>query len=786
MLGPFVAAIALIAPQVQRWYEVDLRENAGGAPTASSGLTLEELAHELAAQRFDGVLLWLPAPLAADLPPEPRAREFPRTALPPTLAALLPETLEPSLRVALGAAAPAEIDVARRSGAPSFHAIWIEGTGPELELFRVVRPAVTTLLWCDPAWRGDGPPFSLSERPLLAASPELRDRQARLDLAAFGLAGDDGVRGAAQRAGIEGQALDRLRLQSRLASNVTHHLAGATPERCDALANAWTGAPPPDPPGALRRMPPWLDLEETRLSPGAFAPGEDGDTDAPAREYAAIAAAAAPSGGPECAGVLAALDLVRVARIAAARRSAAFHLGRWLLLNDAGERAQVDAGLARAVNEAAKLEAAGLASTWKEGLASDRAMVDALEPWRVHAFRWQLAFVDRPGAPIDLTVHQVDDERALGFGDLVADESVGEQLPLSRLVALDPERPLLLRTELPLVDPRAARLEIDGGGRFTLRVNGVELLARFDAARQRLTTTLPLAAGRNVVELELAPVAGAPDPRLRCTVLPHRIEGITIEPKRALRTAEPVVRLRDPAALAEECLVWPEGRSVGGKESGSAELPLEPLWSGRTDVWVHVLHAATARGAVAPARLDVGLDDGVAQALSIAPDTRWQWLRLPAPLPATSGAHRLVLTFRTPGLRVDAVTCFETGLGFPHRPAGDGSLFDAAWRFDPLGTGIVIEIPPLSSGDLYGPNFKVEKSGSYQVYVWLRGRDPLQPGEAAEVDLTTPSARTRFVVPFGTPYEEWTAVGSVNLNADERVEMRSRGRGSLTRVTFLR
>jgi len=404
----------------------------------------------------------------------------------------------------------------------------------------------------------------------------------------------------------------------------------------------------------------------------------------------------------------------------------------------------------------------------------------------VHAFRWRLAFVDRPGAPIDLTAHQVDDERALGFGDLVADESVGEQLPLSRLVALDPERPLLLRTELPLVDPRAARLEIDGGGRFTLRVNGVELLARFDAARQRLTTTLPLAAGKNVVELELAPVAGAPDPRLRCTVLPHRIEGITLEPKRALRTAEPVVRLRDPAALAEECLVWPEGRTVGGKESGSAELPFEPLWSGRTDVWIHVLHAAAAKGVVAAARLDLALDDGIAQALSIAPDTRWQWLRLPAPLPATSGAHRLVLTFRTPGLRVDAVTCFETGLGFPHRPAGDGSLFDAAWRFDPLGTGIVIEIPPLTSGDLYGPTFKVEKSGSYQVYVWLRGRDPLQPGEAAEVDLTTPAARTRFVVPFGTPYEEWTAVGSVNLNADERVEMRSRGRGSLTRVTFLR
>ena len=133
MLSPLVAALLLVAPppepteraapSVQRWYEVDLRANGGEAPTASSGLTLEELAHELAAQRFDGLLLWLPAPLAAELPPEPRAREFPRTALPPALAALLPEALEPSLRVALGAAAPAEIDVARRSGAPSFHAI---------------------------------------------------------------------------------------------------------------------------------------------------------------------------------------------------------------------------------------------------------------------------------------------------------------------------------------------------------------------------------------------------------------------------------------------------------------------------------------------------------------------------------------------------------------------------------------------------------------------------------------------------------------------------------------
>jgi len=94
----------------------------------------------------------------------------------------------------------------------------------------------------------------------------------------------------------------------------------------------------------------------------------------------AIAAAAAPSGGPECGGVLAAFDLVRVARIAAARRSAAFHLGRWLLLSDAGERAQVDAGLARAANEAAKLEAEDLAATWKDGIAGDRARVEALEP----------------------------------------------------------------------------------------------------------------------------------------------------------------------------------------------------------------------------------------------------------------------------------------------------------------------------------------------------------------------------------------------------------------------
>jgi hypothetical protein len=789
MLGPVVAALALAAPPIQRWYEVDLRAAAdGGAPTTGSGLALAELVHELAAQRFDGVLLWLPPPLAADLPPEPHAREFPRAALPPPIAALLGPDLEPSLRVALGAPAPDEADDARRHGSASFHALWIEGPGAPLELARAVRPEVTTLLWCDPEWDLDSDALALSERLVFEATPALRPLQARLDVAAFGGAGLDGARAAAQRAGIEGAAFERLRLQSRLASRIARRLSGATPERCDPLQNTWSGPPPPDLPGALRRAPPWIDLEETRLSPGAFARGESGGGERDTAEFESVASAAAAASGSECAGVLAAGDVAALAQLAAARRAAAFHLGRWLLLADAGELAQVQAGLARAVAAAAKIDAPELAQTWKSGLADDRSRVDALEPWRVHAFHWQLAFADRPGAPIDVTVHQVDDERALGFGDLVADDSVGEQLPLSRLVALDPARPLLLRTELPLVDPRAARLEISGGGRFTLRVNGVELVSRFDATRQRLTTTLPLAAGRNRVELELAPLPGGGDPTLRCTVLPHRIEGITLEPKRALRTAEPVVRLRDPAALSEECLVWPEGRNVGGKTSGNAELPFEPLWPGRSDVWVHVLFASAApRGASeGGAQLDVALDEGVAQALTIAADPKWQWLRLPAPIPATSGAHRLVLTFRTPGLRVDAVTCFETGLGFPHRPAGDGSLFDAAWRFDPLGTGIVIEIPPLASGDPYGPTFKVDKSGSYQVYVWLRGRDPLQPGESAEVDLTSPTSRVRFVVPYGTPYEEWTAVGSVNLTSDERIEMRSRGRGSLTRVTFLR
>src|SRR5262249_27261024 len=215
---------------------------------------------------------------------------------------------------------------------PSFHAVWIEGAAAPFELARAVRPAVTTLLWCDPGWRADpgsdaassgSDAFVLPERLLLAATPALRPRQARLDLAAFRGAGEEGVRAAAARAQIGGPARERLRLQSRVASRVARRLSGATPERCDALQNTWSGPPPPDAPGALRRAPPWLDLEETRLTPGAFAPGSDGGADGDALE--AIAAAAVPTGGPECAGVLGAFDVARIARIAAARRSAAYH-----------------------------------------------------------------------------------------------------------------------------------------------------------------------------------------------------------------------------------------------------------------------------------------------------------------------------------------------------------------------------------------------------------------------------------------------------------------------------
>jgi hypothetical protein len=319
MLGPVVAALALAAPPIQRWYEVDLRAAAdGGAPTTGSGLALAELVHELAAQRFDGVLLWLPPPLAADLPPEPHAREFPRAALPPPIAALLGPDLEPSLRVALGAPAPDEADDARRHGSASFHALWIEGPGAPLELARAVRPEVTTLLWCDPEWDRDSDALALSERLVFDATPALRPLQARLDVAAFGGAGLDGARAAAQRAGIEGAAFERLRLQSRLASRIARRLSGATPERCDPLQNTWSGPPPPDLPGALRRAPPWIDLEETRLSPGAFARGESGGGERDTAEFESVASAAAAASGSECAGVLAAGDVAALAQLAAA------------------------------------------------------------------------------------------------------------------------------------------------------------------------------------------------------------------------------------------------------------------------------------------------------------------------------------------------------------------------------------------------------------------------------------------------------------------------------------
>lgn len=774
------------------WYEVDLVAGPGdGALAPSSGLPLGTLVEDLAASRFDGAVLWIPPTKGSKLPHEPNAQRVEDDAtLEPQVDPVVKLLRDKGLAVAVGLVDP--VDAGAAAGAATFRSIRIEGSAATSELIRIGRPALRDLLWCGPlsflslAVRTNAPGFAVSERLVNSLPPELRATQSRLDLLAFGAPPADAL------AGLDKEAFERVVAQSQLASGVALQLAGSTPERFDPFHNAWVGVAPPGLPRALRRAPPWLDLEESLLSPGAFEPRPHrrpllGDAEKPGAVPLDPSAASAtprdPAAGTAApaapAGLLTPAELAGFTRLFALRSDAIAALGRFLLTGDAAARDEVTSKLAQC--EALVPTLGRFAAEWQRGLADDRALVKGLEAWRVTTTTWKLSLADREGSELEFVAHAIDDERAHGFEEAAAESIGGERLRLSREVALDPDHLLILRSEVALIDPRAARLEISGGGRFTVLVNGVEQLTKFDALAQPLVTTLPLAAGKNVVELQLAPDVAGSDPRIHLALLPHHIEGITLEPRRALRTAEPVVRLRDPGALADESLVWPPGRTVGSSESGSAEFPFEPTWPGRTDVWLHAVLGATA-----PGRLDVAIDDGPAQALAIPVSARWQWLRLPAPLSAPPGPHRLVLTFRSPGTRIDAVTLFESGISFPHPPAGEGTLADAAWRFDPLGAGLVVDLPPLATGDLFSQSLPIDKSSNFQVFVWLRGRDPIPPGETAELDLTSASTRMRFVVPAGTPSEEWISVGTVNLVANERVELRARGRGGLTRVALLR
>jgi hypothetical protein len=379
--------------------------------------------------------------------------------------------------------------------------------------------------------------------------------------------------------------------------------------------------------------------------------------------------------------------------------------------------------------------------------------------------------------PLVATV--ADDARLVPFSDDVERALGGGRRELGELLRVAPGATFRCVTTLSLRDPTCARLLLDCAADRTVRVNGSVVIDRFAAGRGPLLTTLSLPAGTSELALDLELDGSSGAFLVTLDFVPQRAEGNVLTAARASKVREPVVRLGDPGAFEEVSLTRLPGRAVAG--AGDAFLPFKVGDPDRFDLWLHLLAPTESA-----ARFDVRIDEGIVRPVAMAPRRTWQWVRLEAPLALERGDHAVQLLFPIEGVRFDEAVLLRSALTVTRHPDGRKAWWEQAWRFDPLGAGMVIDLPTLRPGDLIGRAFELEKSGSYQLYAWLKGNDPLAHGQRAEVELSSPSTKMRLVLPAGTPCEEWVALGDVAIAAGERVEVRVRGDGALARVALVR
>jgi hypothetical protein len=736
---------------------------------------------------FDAIVLWVAPDLpgSAALPVEPHARLFDPKALAP-LEHDLGDLLAPvrsirtsELAIAVGRRRVA--DVAKIPLVPVDHAIVLdEPDGSTRTIPRARRPAAQHYLWAASGGevdRSDLRAISVSSRLTRSSSPELRSRQARLDVLSFSRLGPPHD--------------PRLDAQSRLATSLADLLAGDDVEAFDPLENVWLEAPSARRLTALRRGDPHLDAEEW-----LFSVGRDGST--------RVASALTPDGAlvpstvrdddhessssrdspvPDSTGALSRNDVALLLHAARLHREIASNLARHLATG-----ATEPLETARRRVETSRDELAPLPSpfrdAWLTTLALDHDLLLAPSPWRVHSTTWSVTTPASAAATVE--VARVDDPRLGAWAAPIEQALGGATIDLTRFVAVRPGAEVTLATEFSLVDPRSVRLRVAAAAARSIRLNGAVVVEPFDAARGPLLTTVALPAGRNTLEVVLTLDGTSGDVTLDLDRLPHRVEGTFLDPQLATRVTEPVVRLRDPSALGEQSLVWPRGRKRRGDDASDgkeceAAFPFTVGDSKRDDVWLHVLPRSDADG-----HFTLRVDDGTTQVVTVSRGNGWRWQRAPAPVDASHGDHALVVHWLDEELRLDQVVLLDATLTIPGVPRGDAPLSQSFWRYDPLGVGIVADLPRSDTGPLAEPSFTVERSGAYELLAWLKGTDPLAAGQTAELELAASSSRTRFVLPAGTPVEEWVSLGTVNLVAGERNVLRARGSGALARVAFVR
>ncbi|MBM4016606.1 MAG: hypothetical protein FJ293_16810 [Planctomycetes bacterium] len=343
---------------------------------------------------------------------------------------------------------------------------------------------------------------------------------------------------------------------------------------------------------------------------------------------------------------------------------------------------------------------------------------------------------------------------------------------------------LRLTTPLSLRDPTFARLEVAADAVFSLQVDGRSVIDRVDL-REPLLATLALPSGTCELEVRFAPRAagaGAP-PASRVTLafelLPQRAAARALGVRHATQVREPVVRIQDPGALDEQSLVRPLLRGTTGP--GDAFLPCDFDRSGRFDLWLHALTPADAG-----ATLEVAIGDLAPRTVALPPAAGWQWHRVASPFDVAAGVSALRVALATDGMRLDQIAWLPSEFAFPRPPPGDRALWDHAWRFDPLGVGIVLDLTGVRPGERFGRVFELEKGGSYRLFAWLKGDDPQRGDGGSELELASATTRMRFLLPPGTPVEEWVALGEVALLAGERIELKGQGDGAPARIALVR
>ncbi len=636
----------------------------------------------------------------------------------------------------------------------------------------LLRPAVIDWLWQAPPEATGGGDGYLSSRLLLPTRPERRAEQMRLDLASFAPVP------AAPSPPIDAPLLR----QSALASELAALLGGNHPELIAPLENRASNALDALRWRPLRRAPEWLEVDEWF---GAF--GSDGemlaarllrDPAPPAALAAALSAARdtrTESGQSSRAGIVDDATRTWLADAIEQRWQATAKLAA--LLRDPTLRLAEDA-------VAAAPPATITAPAWRDGIEYESRQRVAerwqLHPWRVHTRRFALssktlrAGVSAP--PLDVLA--IDDPRLERFVPQLAAALKTTPWDLAAWLPVVPGATITLRTTLALRDPRQFRLELDAAATCTVRLNEALVIDRFSADRDHLLTTLAVPAGTSELSLELVLDGTRDTLQLALELLPQRAGGLLLSAANASQVVEPMVRLGDAGALDGASLALLAARPQGGE--GNAFFPFALDTTTLYDVWLHALPIAGG-GA-----LELDCDGSPPLKVDLAPASGWRWQRVAAPFWLTNGSHALRLRLLTAGVRLDQIALVASETRFPRLPAGDQPLWNSAWRYDPLGSGIVVDLPTLTTGELFGRAFEVEKSGNYQLYAWLKGSSPMAPGQRAEVELTSPSTRVRLVLPAGTPSEEWVALGDVALTAGERVELRVRGDGALARVALRR